>query len=141
MKQPVGVRILAISVGVLGSLATLTTLLLALLGAVILFTDQSAQGPWVGTVLIGAAGVALLLVLPLVAFAVGAWQGRRWAWWLGIVWFGLAALNALGRAAVSFTPYDWPQSIVLGAVALLLGGVVWYLLSAPVRQFFRTHSA
>ncbi len=139
MEQPLGLRILAISAGVFGSLAVLAALLLALMGAVILIKNNEALSGWVGTALLVGGILGLLGVLPLVVFAIGAWQGRGWAWWLGLVWFGLAAATGIYNALISFTSPGIRNIPVWIGIALVAGGVVWYLLTPMVRQVF--HSA
>ncbi len=140
MELPIGIRILAISAGVVGSLAALAALLFALMGAGILFQSKETLAPWVGTTFLIAGSFALLLMLPLVVFAIGAWQGRGWAWWLGIVWFGLAAASAVLNTLTQFVSRGWLQSITWGGVALLLSGIVWYLLTPTVRHVFLSAS-
>lgn len=85
---------------------------------------DTMQGLYIG--LAGAAGCAVIYTL----VAVGMWFRRRWAWWLGVVLNGIAAI-AISSDLITDRSVDWddvPVAVVMLAVTVLL-------LLPPVRKW------
>jgi hypothetical protein len=87
--------------------------------AIFLFLDAAFLGFPVLQDIIGGGVpplIPLLLVVGLIAAAVGLLQGRQWAWWLAMVVVGISALfNLLG----------------FNLIGLLIDALVIFLLTRP----------
>ena len=87
--------------------------------AIFLFLDAAFIGFPVLQDIIGGGVlplVPLLLVVGLIAAAVGMLQGRPWAWWLAMVVIGISALFNL---------------LAFNLIGLLIDALVIFLLTRP----------
>ena len=72
----------------------------------------------------------IVLSLLYILFAVGAWQARPWAWWVGLLVSALTMITLVGNLLKG-------GSIVLVLVWLIIPIImIWYLLSPTGRQVF-----
>ena len=72
----------------------------------------------------------IILSLLYILFAVGAWQTRPWAWWVGLLVSTLTMVTLVGNFLKG-------GSIVLVLVWLIIPIImIWYLLSPTGRQVF-----
>ncbi len=72
----------------------------------------------------------IVLSLLYILFAVGAWQARPWAWWVGLLVSALTMITLVGNFLKG-------GSIVLVLVWLIIPIImIWYLLSPTGRQVF-----
>lgn len=129
-NRPLGITIIAILAVINGFLGLCGPLILVVGGGVAtLFT-----GP-VG--LVAACGGLLLLVGPLLWFAVGfgAWNLRPWAWWLGMIATGLTVLGVIANILSGVGIFQAVASAPLSIIIFV------YLLLPHIRQAFRIGSA
>ena len=124
-ERPMGVTILAILALILGVLGALGSL------AVIGLGGLGASAGVTGTGLVLIAGVGLLIVSVLqIAFGIGAFMLKPWAWTLGVASqvlnLVLIVVNIVGGSDIT--------SQLLG---ILLSGIILYYLFTPgVRAAF-----
>ncbi len=129
-NRPLGITIIAILAVINGFLGLCGPLILVVGGGVAtLFT-----GP-VG--LVAACGGLLLLVGPLLWFAVGfgAWNLQPWAWWLGMIATGLTVLGVIANILSGVGIFQAVASAPLSIIIFV------YLLLPHIRQAFRIGSA
>jgi hypothetical protein len=127
-QRPTGVTILALLAAILGVLGIIGGLTIAGLG--------SLSGGLMGSADLGAlafvfGGAELIVGAVSLAFAIGAWSGRPWAWALGVI----AALANI------VLPIIWlligASSILNVAISLAISGIILYYLNQPtVKRFF-----
>lgn len=134
MKRPVGVTILAVIAIIYG----IFSLLLVLLGLIGLALDASgvaavATKYGAGTLAYATISDAVLGILYL-AFGIGAFRLKGWAWTTGVV----ALVLDVVRQIVGLVIQGFSTSRIVGAsitivIALLL---LWYLFRPHVRAAF-----
>jgi hypothetical protein len=139
MKRPVGVTILAV-IGIIYGIFSLLLALLGLLGTALLAsglgnlaTRASASRYSPGTLVYATISDAVLGILYL-AFGIGAFQLKGWAWTAGVVALVLDVIRQL----VGFVIQGAGSSRIVSAsitivIALLL---LWYLFRPNVRAAF-----
>lgn len=144
--RPTGVTILAVLCWIIAG----GMLLFAVAALMFGFIMGSVIGGFAGD---GAAGAALGSAIALVISSVvgvfgvlylvlgfGMWNGRPWAWVLGLVLAVLGILGGLGGfAAVAMPGVMGPAEMMLsGLPQLLLSGfVLWYFLQPGVKTWFK----
>jgi hypothetical protein len=123
-------------VTVIASLALVQGFLGALVGLLWLQVVSifAQEGGGISSLIVMLAEVRgwALIVLSLLyfLFAVGAWQTRAWAWWVGLLVPVLTILFLFGVLL-------WGGSIVLVLVWLIIPIImIWYLLTPQGRQAF-----
>ena len=132
MKRPVGVTILA----VIAILYGIFSLLLALLG--LLGTGLAASGVGhvkyaVGTLVYATISDAVLGILYL-AFGIGAFSLKGWAWTAGVVGHVLEVVHQIGGVFIQgLTASKIVVAVIVIVIALLL---LWYLFRPNVRAAF-----
>jgi hypothetical protein len=127
-QRPIGVTILALLAAILGVLGIIGGLTIAGLG--------SLSGGLMGSADLGAlafvfGGAELIVGAVALAFAIGAWSGRPWAWALGVI-------AALANVVL---PIIWllvgASSILNVAISVVIAGLILYYLNQPaVKRFF-----
>jgi hypothetical protein len=139
MKRPVGVTILAI-IGILYGIFSLLLALLGLLGSALLAsgfgnfaTRASAGGLSPGLLAYATIADAVLGILYL-AFGIGAFQLKGWAWTAGVVGLVLdIARQIAGFFIQGFGAGKIVSASITTAIALV---VLWYLFRPNVRAAF-----
>jgi hypothetical protein len=133
MKRPVGVTILAVITTIYG----VFSLLLALLGVFGSLLKASGVAPVAysaGTLAYATISDAVLGAVYL-AFGLGAFRLKGWAWTLGVVALALDVVRSLGSVIIqgfSVSKITIPSITIV--IALLL---LWYLFRPNVRAAFR----
>ena len=118
--------LLAIIGGVLGLLASVA--LIRLGGAAA--ASGAAQGAAMGGLAAVFGGIGLISSLLSLAFGIGAWMLKPWAWTLGIISQGLSIL--LSIFAIINGSGIGSQIISI----LIAGGILYYLMTPAVKQAF-----
>jgi hypothetical protein len=132
MKRPVGVTILAVIASIYG----VFSLLLALLGLFGSLLKASGVAPIAyssGTLAYATISDAVLGILYL-AFGIGAFRLKGWAWIMGVVALALDVVRSLGSFVIqgfSISKIAVPSFTIV--IALLL---LWYLFRPNVRAAF-----
>lgn len=128
MQRPTGVTVLAVLAAIGGVLGIIGGLALAGLGSLAAGLAGSAD---LGALAFVVGGAELVVGALYIAFAIGAWGGRPWAWATGIV---VALANIV-------LPIVWviigASSVASAAVSVVIAGVILYYLNQPsVKRFF-----
>lgn len=128
MQRPTGVTVLAVLAAIGGVLGIIGGLALAGLGSLAAGLVGSAD---LGALAFVVGGAELVVGALYIAFAIGAWGGRPWAWATGIV---VALANIV-------LPIVWviigASSVASAAVSVVIAGVILYYLNQPtVKRFF-----
>ncbi len=134
MKRPVGVTILAILAIIYGVFSLLLALL-GLLGSALLVSGVGAASIRysAGTLAYATISDAVLGILYL-AFGIGAFSLKRWAWTTGVVALVLDVVRQIvGVVLHGFTASNIVGFILTIVIALV---VLWYLLRPTVRAAF-----
>jgi hypothetical protein len=129
MQRPTGVTILAILAiigGVLGLLASIA--LIGLGGAAA--AGATAQGAAMGGMAAVFGGIGLISSLLSLAFGIGAWMLKPWAWTLGIISQGLSILMSIFAVISGSSIGSQIISIVIA------GAILYYLMTPTVKQAF-----
>ena len=129
MQRPTGVTILAILAiigGVLGLLASVA--LIGLGGAAA--AGATAQGTAVGGMAAVFGGIGLISSILSLAFGIGAWMLKPWAWTLGVISQGLSILLSIFAVINGSSIGSQIISIVLA------GAILYYLMTPTVKQAF-----
>lgn len=141
-QRPFGVTLLAILNILYGIVLLIGSL--ALFAAAFLFTSQEfidMLGPnvpqWLidaGPLLFGALGV-MLLIMAAIAFllAWGFLRGKRWSWWLAIIF---AVLNILSSGVSAIGAGTLGGVATLGASILIPVIILVYLLLPTTKAWF-----
>lgn len=122
-NRPAGVTVLAILNGLLAILLLLGGMVLVMAGPLIGFLVPFA-GPFAGLIL-GIFGLFLVFLgVAGVAVAWGMWNGKKWAWWLTIIF-------SIGIFLMGIT------TIPAGIVSLIISGATLFYFTRPhVRSYF-----
>ncbi len=134
MKRPVGVTILAV-IAIMYGIFSLLLALLGLLGSALVVSGVGnvANRYSIGTLAYATISDAVLGILYL-AFGIGAFSLKRWAWTTGVV----ALVLDVVREIVGVVIHGFSASNIVGfsitiVIALLL---LWYLFRPNVRAAF-----
>jgi hypothetical protein len=120
------IALLALVQGILGALVGLVWLQISN----IFDQEGGAMSSLIGTMAEARGWSRIALSLLYLLFAVGAWQTRAWAWWIGLV---VPVLTILLLVDVLLKG----GSVVLVFVWLIVPFIMaWYLLSPTGRQVF-----
>ena len=134
MKRPVGVTILAV-IAILYGIFSLLLALLGLLGSALLASGVAAAAIKysAGTLAYATISDAVLGILYL-AFGIGAFQLKRWAWTAGVV---VLALDVV-RQIVGVVLHGFSASNAVGFILTIVIAIValWYLFRPNVRAAF-----
>lgn len=126
---------LAMLAGVIGVILGVVTLAS---GTVFSFLSPPVARPSGIVLLLGIMQLAIGALY--IAFSVGAWQLRTWAWPFGIAAGSLAIIVNGFRLlynVVAFFKGDPVSGIVGPILALIVGGIIlYYLFSDPVQRAF-----
>ena len=125
MQRPTGVTILAV-LGVIGGVLGILGSFTLIGGGALLASAIGVSGGLI--MLIGVIGlVSSVLAL---AFGIGAWTLKPWAWMLGIAAEGLSLLTAVIGIVAGLGIGSQLVSIIIA------GAVIYYLMTPPVKQAF-----
>lgn len=134
MKRPVGVTILAV-LAIIYGIFSLLLALLGLLGSALLASGVAHRAvPYsAGTLAYATISDTVLGVLYL-AFGIGAFQLKRWAWTTGVV----ALVLDVVRQIVGVVLHGFSASNIVGFIVTIVVAfvVLWYLFRVHVRAAF-----
>lgn len=135
MQRPTGVTILAILAAIGGVLVICGSLALIGLGGLVGGVIGSRLGTNVGF-LVGGLGtlvgvVTLIVGLLELAFAVGAWNLRPWAWIIGVVSQIIAGVLAIVRL-IDARGFVSSEVVTIAIAAIIL----YYLFTPTVKKAF-----
>lgn len=134
MKRPTGVTVLAI-LAIIYGIFSLLLALLGLLGSALLASGVAAQTIKysAGTLAYATIADAVLGILYL-AFGIGAFSLKRWAWTAGVVALVLDVI----RQIVGFVIQGFSASRIVGPIITIVIALVvlWYLFRPHVRAAF-----
>jgi hypothetical protein len=125
-QRPTGVTILAV-LAIIGGILGILVGLLGVLGggAVAASLDAGAGG-----LIIVFSIISIVIGALYLAFGIGAWSLKPWAWMLGVIGAGLSLLSSIAQMIIT-------QNIggnILGAVIAAV--ILFYLFTPPVKQAF-----
>ena len=132
-QRPLGITILAI-LGIIGGVLGLLGGCGAIAGGALVGALGAQAG--VGAVaagggLLGLLGiVALAMAVGWIAFGIGAWTLKPWAWMLGLILVGVSIVVALVTVLTSGDFGSQIIGLVIDAV------IVYYLMTPEVKQAF-----
>ena len=132
-QRPLGITILAI-LGIIGGVLGLLGGCGAIAGGALVGALGAQAG--VGAVaagggLLGLLGiVALAMAVGWIAFGIGAWTLKPWAWMLGLILVGVSIVVAL---VTVLTSGDFGSQIINLAIDAVM---VYYLMTPEVKQAF-----
>jgi len=136
MKRPVGVTILAV-IAVIYGIFSLLLALLGLLGSALLASGVAAAAIRysAGTLAYATISDAVLGILYL-AFGIGAFRLKGWAWTTGVAALVLEVVRQIiGVVIQGFSAGTIVRDSISIVIALLL---LWYLFRPNVRAAFGT---
>jgi hypothetical protein len=136
MKRPVGVTILAV-LAVIYGIFSLLLALLGLLGSALLASGVGAAAIRysAGTLAYATISDAVLGILYL-AFGIGAFRLKGWAWTTGVAALALEVVRQIvGIVIQGFNASTIVRDGIIIVIALLL---LWYLFRPSLRTAFRT---
>lgn len=125
-QRPTGVTILAILAIIGGVLGILVGLLGVLGGGAVAASLDAGAG---GLIIIFSI-VSIVIGALYLAFGIGAWGLKPWAWMLGVIGAGLSLLSSIAQMIIT-------QNIggnILGAVIAAV--ILFYLFTPAVKQAF-----
>jgi hypothetical protein len=125
MQRPTGVTILAILAIIGGVLGILGSIALIGLGGA-----AAAGGANVGGMAVILGVVGLISSVLSLAFGIGAWTLKPWAWTLGIIAEGLSLVIAVVAIISGSSIGGQIVSIVIAAA------ILYYLMTPTVKQAF-----
>ena len=131
MRRPRGITVVAVLLGLLGTLAILFGALAVVLFAIGDGKPEVDQEQLRELVVVGVAYGVLGIAQLVVAWAL--WALKRWAWWLTIVLQGYSVVQAV--AAMAFTEVTSVDTAVFSSLAFSLA-VLGYFLTKGVRTAF-----
>ncbi len=108
----------AVIVAVLSAIAALGALLLCVGHLGVDLGPVSALGPGGTQAVPVAATIFAVGAVLFAALAVGTWRGARWAWWAGVVVYGLATVSGITQYRGAASAIGLVVSV--GALAALL---------------------
>lgn len=133
MKRPVGVTILAI-LAIIGGLLSLIVAALGFLAAGVVASGALAGANVPAnstTVLAFSSGSLIVLGILYLAFGIGAFMLKGWAWTAGIIALVLGLISNIASPFIAGG--GWTGSVIGIVVDLLL---LYYLFRPNVRQAF-----
>ena len=132
MKRPVGVTILAV-LAIIYGIFSLLLALLGLLGSALLASGVGNVKYSAGTLVYATISDAVLGILYL-AFGIGAFSLKRWAWITAVVVLVLDVIRQIvGVVLHGFTAGNSVSFIITLVVAIV---ALWYLFRPHVRAAF-----
>ena len=132
MKRPVGVTILAV-IAIIYGVFSLLLALLGLLGSALATSGVASIKYSIGTLAYATISDAILGILYL-AFGIGAFQLKGWAWTTGVVALVLDVVRSIvGVVIQGFSVSKIVIPSITIVIALLL---LWYLFRLNVRAAF-----
>jgi hypothetical protein len=134
MKRPVGVTILAV-LAIIYGIFSLLLALLGLLGSALVAAGVTAVATKysIGTLVYATIADAVLGILYL-AFGIGAFRLKGWAWTVGVVALALDVVRTIvGFVIQGFSVGKSVGGVITIVVALVL---LWYLFRPNVRAAF-----
>jgi hypothetical protein len=137
MKRPVGVTILAV-LAIIYGIFSLLLALLGLLGSALVALGVGNVKYSAGTLAYATITDAVLGILYL-AFGIGAFSLKRWAWITGVV----ALVLDVVRQIVGVVMHGFSASATVGFIITIVVAIValWYLFRPNVRAAFGFGSA
>lgn len=138
MKRPVGITILAV-LAIIYGIFSLLLALLGLLGSALLASGVASQTIKysAGTLVYATISDAILGILYL-AFGIGTFSLKRWAWTAGVV----ALVLDIVRQIIGFVLHGFSAGIVFPIITIVIALVVlWYLFRPTVRAAFGVRKA
>lgn len=132
MQRPTGVTILAVLAIVYGVFSLLLALL-GLLGSALLASGVGNVGYGAGTLVYATISDAVLGILYL-AFGIGAFRLKGWAWTTGVVALVLDVVRTMVGVVIRGVSAGESVGAVITIVIALL--VLWYLFRPHVRAAF-----
>jgi hypothetical protein len=132
MKRPVGVTILAV-IAIIYGIFSLLLALLGLLGSALLASGVGNVRYAAGTLAYATISDAVLGILYL-AFGIGAFRLKGWAWTTGVV----ALVLDVVRQIVGVVIHGFSASNIVGFIITIVIALVvlWYLFRPNVRAAF-----
>ena len=133
MKRPTGVTILAVLAVIYGVFSLLLALL-GLLGSALLASGVGAAAIRysAGTLVYATISDTVIGVLFL-AFGIGAFRLRGWAWTVGVA----ALVLEVVRQVAGFVIQGFSATKIVGGITVVIALVVlWYLVRPNVRAAF-----
>jgi hypothetical protein len=132
MKRPAGVTILAL-IAIIYGIFSLLLALLGLLGSALLASGAGHVKYSAGTLAYATITDAVLGILYL-AFGIGAFALRRWAWTTGVAALVLDVVRqVVGVVIHGFSAGNTVGFIITIVIAIVL---LWYLFRPDVRAAF-----
>jgi len=134
MKRPTGITILAV-IAVIYGVFDLLLALLGLLGSALLASHVGAARIQysAGTLAYATISDAVLGILYL-AFGIGAFRLKRWAWTIGVVALVLEVLKEI--AGIVIQGFKAGTIILDGVIIVIALVLLWYLFRPDVRGAF-----
>jgi hypothetical protein len=129
-QRPIGVTILAVLAIIGGVLGILGGVLILLGGGIIAASGVEGAGA-VGGLIIVFAVISIVIGVLYLAFGIGAWGLKPWAWMLGVIGAALSILSSLFQ--VIFLQSDFTSQIVSIVISVI---ILVYLFTPGVRQAF-----
>ncbi len=127
--RPLGVTVLAVLAGIIGALGLFGGLVAVRYSGAAEALAGGQAG--VGSIVALAGLLTIVLGILYLAFAVGAWRLRPWAWWLGM----LAAVAGIVLVVVDISAGS--QDTVGAVVDVAIGAAILYYLTRPeIRRAF-----
>jgi hypothetical protein len=129
-QRPMGVTILAV-LAIIGGVLGILGGILILLGGGLIAASGVEGAAAVGGLVIVFAILSIVIGALYLAFGIGAWGLKPWAWMLGVIGAGLSLLSALFQ--IIFLQSDITSQIVGIAISII---ILVYLFTPPVKQAF-----
>lgn len=132
MKRPAGVTIIAV-LAIIYGIFSLLLALLGLLGSALLASGVGTVKYSAGVLIYATITDAILGILYL-AFGIGAFSLKRWAWTAGVV----ALVLDIVRQIVGVIMHGFSASNAVGFIITIVIALVvlWYLFRPTVRAAF-----
>jgi hypothetical protein len=125
-QRPTGVTILAV-LAIIGGVLGILFGLLAVLGGGLVAASLDAGA---GTLIIIFAIISIVIGVLYLAFGIGAWGLKPWAWMLGVIGAGLSLLSSIAQMILT-------QDIGGNILGIIIAGVIlFYLFTPPVKAAF-----
>lgn len=125
-QRPTGVTILSV-LGIIWGVVLILFGILAVLGGGLVAASLDAGA---GGLIIVFAIISIVIGVLYLAFGIGAWGLKPWAWMLGVIGAGLSLLSSIAQMILTGDI----GSNVLGAIIAAV--ILFYLFTPPVKQAF-----